>query len=204
MKSLKKIGVLALIMIALIIPAVAIAENVSGDKAAIYDESVRVTGGFNDRSTGTITVKVIGEIIEGDELTITITELKTGNLFGTTTIIVTEADELRGFVNISVSFRIGNPGTYFGVVSLTGTDVHETYNIDSTLRFDVGKSLWSSIWTYVAIILVVVIIAIVIFMRMRALPKVENTGAFTAMEEERRVKKGSSAKKETYKSRSKK
>jgi len=206
MKSLKKVGVLALIMVALIIPAVAVCGNASGE-TGLYDDGVWVSGGFNDRSTGSITVRATGDITDGDVLTATITDLFSGHVFATRTITVVESDEERGYIDIVLSFRIGSPGKYFAIVELTGTNVSEKFNTVSTFSFDVGKSIWSNTWTYVAIIIVIILIAIVLILRMRASPKVEDTGAFTAMEEERQEKRKSSskgAKKETYKGRQKK
>jgi hypothetical protein len=205
MRSLKKTAVVAFVMIALLIPVLAICDNAAGE-AELRTDSVWVSGGFNDRTDGTITVRVFN-INAGDELTVTINNIFTGNMFGgaTRTIVATDADESRGFVDIGVSFRIGDPGKYFASIVVTGDNVSETRNEINTFNFEVGRSIWSSIWTYVAIIVVIIIIGIVLLLRMRAAPKVEHSGAFTAMEEERQVKrKSSSAKKEEYKGRSKK
>ena len=204
MKSLKKVGVLALIMVALIIPAVAVCGNASGE-TALYDDGVWVSGGFNDRSNGTITVRATGDITDGDVLTVTIKDLFSGNVYAARTITVAESDEERGYIDIGLSFRVGTPGKYFAIVELTGTNVSEEFSTVSTLSFDVGRSIWSSTWTYVAIIVVIILVGIVLFLRMRAAPKVDSGGAFTAMEEERQEKRKSSksARKETYKGRQK-
>ena len=203
MKSLKKIAVVAFIIAALIIPVIAISESASG-AAELRDDSVTVNGGFNDRSSGTVTVKVF-TVTEGDEITVTVSDLFSEGTYATATRTATEAEEEAGYMNFVLSFRIGTPGTYYAAVVITGDNVNEARSQDNTLVIEVGKSIWSSIWTYVAIIVVIIIIGIVVLLRIRAAPKVDSGGAFTAMEEERQVKKSSSgAKKEEYKGRSKK
>jgi len=204
MRSLKRIAVVALIMAALIIPVIAISESASG-AAELRDESITVSGGFSDRSNGTVTVNVFA-ITEGDSVTVTVSDLFSKATYATATRTATEAEEEAGYMKFVLSFRIGTPGTYHAAVVITGDDVNEARSQDNTLVIEVGKSIWSSIWTYVAIIVVIIIIGIVVLIRMRAVPKVDNSGAFTAMEEERQVKRKSSpgAKKEEYKGRSKK
>ena len=205
MRSPKKIAVVALILAALIIPVIAISENASG-VSELHDDSIWVSGGFNDRSDGTITVRVHNGI-EGEQFTVTLKNSMTGETYpnATRTVTVTSDDEDRGYIDVSFSFRIGSPGKYFVSVKITG-DVNSSKSELNTYSFEVGRSIWSSIWTYVAIIVVIIIIAIVILLRMRAAPKVDSGGAFTAMEEERQVKRKSSggAKKEEYKGRQKK
>jgi len=204
MKPLMKTAVVAFAMIALLIPVLAICDNAAGE-AELRTDSVSVAGG-NDRSASTVNVRVFG-VAEGETVTVSVYELFDGHLFGSASRTATAADEERGFFDIGVSFRVGT-GTYFAYVVITGDNVSETRNQISTVSFEVGRSIWSNVLTYVAIIAVIIIIAIVVLLRMRAQPKVDNAGAFTAMEEERQVKKKSSssqsAKKEEYKGRSKK
>jgi arginine exporter protein ArgO len=200
MASLKRITLLALVMVALIIPVIAISENTSG-ASELRNESVWVTDGFNDRSNGTIIVRVFN-VIEGEEITVEISNIF-GGLFSSATRTATADDEDRGYMDFGLSFRIGDPGKYYASIVIIGNHVG-SFNEINTFSFEVGRSIWSSVWTYVAIVVVIIIIGIVLFIRMRAQPKVDSAGEFTAMEEERKVKKGSGAKKETYKDRSKK
>jgi uncharacterized membrane protein len=203
MTSLKKIAVLAFITVALIVPALAISKDVSGE-AKLWDGGIWVSNSFSDRSDGTITVRMV-DVVDGDVITVKITDLAENMFPGATrTVTVTEADEERGYINIDVTFRMGTPGHYRAQVIVTGDNVIAPPYNQKSFEFDVGKSIWSSVWTYVAIIVVIVIIGIVLLIRMRGAPKVDHAGAFTALEEERVEKKRTtSAKKEQYKSRRK-
>jgi small-conductance mechanosensitive channel len=207
MGSLKKTAVIAFIMVALLIPVLAISDNAAGE-AELTTDSVWQTGGFDDRTNGTIMVRVIG-IEESDVITVTITNLLTGRVFATKTFVATINDEIRGHVDVALSFRVSDPGKHFASVKISGDNVSEDRNQMSTLSFEVGRSIWSNVLTYVAIVVVIIIIAIVLLIRMRAAPKVDSAGAFTALESERSEKKSAkkkstSAKKEEYKGRSKK
>jgi uncharacterized membrane protein len=67
--------------------------------------------------------------------------------------------------------------------------------------YEVGRSIWSNVWTYVAIVIVILIVGIAFWLRMRSNPKVDSAGAYTAMEEERKATKSKGAKKQEYKGR---
>jgi hypothetical protein len=198
MSLAKKLGVLALVAIALLIPAVALSENAAG-KVALDDNSLWVSNGFDDRTDGTITVRIYNDDTVPADVLVTITDPVSGHVYVERTVTVPgEAGKDFGF-----SFRISSPGTYYLVVEISGADV----GVESSLGIyvDVGRSIWSNTWTYVAIVIVIIVILIAGFIRMRGMPKADNAGAFTAMEEERKAGRGrSGAGKEEYKGRSKK
>ncbi|MCL1984797.1 MAG: hypothetical protein FWG58_05320 [Methanomassiliicoccaceae archaeon] len=209
MSLLKKISVLAVIMIALIIPAAAISGSAAGDVTITGDVKA---GGFDDRTSGTVTVKLYnsGETATGN---VTVSVVKFDDpekVYAKRTVSFT-GDETDGMMDVGLSFRVGTPGTYWAVVMIEGDDVLISSEDGPaqdrmTFEFTVGQSIWSSTWTYVAIVIVIIIVAIAVFIRMRGAPKVDDAGTFTAMEEERKAGKGQRSgrtEKEEYKGRKK-
>jgi hypothetical protein len=200
----KKALVLALAMVALIIPLLA----VSGIAAAAgeLDNSSISAHGFDNRSSGTVTVKVLNGEATERTVNVYITEWSISNdvttwdasknNFASATVTFTEEDESK---TVSLGFRNDSVGTHQARVIVTDTEG----NILTQMGFDytVGRSIWSNTWTYVAIVIVILVIVIAAWLRMRGNPKVDSAGAYTAMEEERRASRSKGAKKEEYKGR---
>ena len=205
MSLLKKVSVLAVIMIALIIPAVAISGNAVGDVEITGDAKA---GGFNDRTAGTVTVRLYNTSIDlatGD-ITVSVVRFDEPGAVYAEKIVSFTGEETEGFMDVSLSFRLDSPGTYYARVIIEG-DSADPIKYSVPVTIEVGRSIWSSTWTYVAIVLVIIIVAIAVFIKMRGAPKVEDKGTFTAMEEERKAGKGQRSgrtEKEEYKGRKKK
>jgi hypothetical protein len=205
MSLFRKVSVLTLVMIALIIPAAALSQDAAGE-AELRDNGIWVSGGFNDRGSGTITVRVFNTGTDVAVVNVKITGAGTDNVYATGTAAV-PGDPGSGFgsVDVPLSFRIGDPGRYWvdvHIESVSGSGVNEAQSV-TVFEFEVRQSIWSNTWTYVAIILVIVIAGIGLFIKFRGAPKVEDTGSFTAMEEERKASKRSTGKEE-YKGRNEK
>ncbi|MCL2142725.1 MAG: hypothetical protein FWH44_00465 [Methanomassiliicoccaceae archaeon] len=202
MSLLKKMCVLAIVAVALLIPAVAISENASGD-AMLYDGSVRQTGGFDDRTNGTISVRVSNSDTSVPvTVNVTIRDPVSGAVYISGRAVTVPAGyDSRDF---GFSFRIGSPGTYHLIVEISGDDAAEV-EFAQSIDIEVGRSIWSNTWTYIAIVIVIIVILIAVFLKMRGAPKADSAGAFTAMEEERKAdRKKTGTDREEYKGRSKK
>ena len=200
MSLLKKVTVLAVIMAALIIPVAALSENAAGE-ASLRDNSVWVSKGFDDRTAGTVTVRVFNTESYPVQVSVSIVDIFSGATYASGNVTVPG----NGSADLPLSFKIGAPGTYHVNVMIKGADVSPIQNQISNFEITVGRSIWSNTWTYIAIVIVLIIVGIFVFLRMRSAPKVDNAGEFTAMEAERKAgKKTSGAKKEEYKGRSKK
>jgi len=201
MSLAKKIGVLSLVVIALLIPAVALSENAAGE-AKLYDDSVWVSGGFDDRSDGTVTVRIYNSDPNSTEVVlVTIKDPVSGHVYINSRSVTLPVGS--AYVDTGFSFRIGSPGSYYVIVEISGD--HVGVEKSQGLYIDVGRSIWSNTWTYVAIVILIIVVAIALIIKMRGTPKAENDGAFTAMEEERKAGRTKpSAGKEEYKGRSKK
>ena len=219
---MKKVLVLALVMVALIIPVTALSDDASGDEGLfVYNGDVDVTKGFDDRTAGTVSVRISNTAADGVTVDVYITDWidysivyadsKKDHPDGISIEGVGSDADDGAFVtkDVSMKFQISSSGEYHlrVVVVEQGMAVdQENMLTGSIFDLSVGRSIWSNTWTYVAIILVIVIIAIAAFIKMRSTPRVsEGAGTFTAMEEERRAeKKRSGTKKEEYKGRKKK
>jgi len=203
MSLFRKVSVLTLVMIALIIPALAISDDAAGE-AELRDSSIWVSNGFDDRGSGTITVRVFNVGTETVAVKVTIVSTGTDDVYATSSVNVPgDTGAGFGYLDVPLSFHIGTPGRYWvdvKIESLSGT-VNDAQSI-MIFDFEVRQSIWSNTWTYVAIILVIVIAGIGIFIKMRSTPKVEETGTFTAMEEEKKAGRKSTGKEE-YKGRKK-
>jgi len=200
MTSLKKVSLLALAMIVLIMPVIAMSDDASGE-VSLYDDDVWVSKGFDDRTNGIISVRLFNA--GTDEVAITVS---IGNVEGITYIsrdLNLQPEEVR---TETLSFRITEPGTYYLEVIVTGEEDAVTEQNRQTLTIIVDRSIWSNTWTYVAIIIVIIIVAIAAFIKMRGTPRgADEAGTFTAMEEERKAgKKRSGTDREEYKGRKKK
>ena len=210
---MKRILVLAMVMVALIIPVAAISDDASGQDVFVYNGDINVTRGFDDRNAGTVSVRVSNTAVGSVAVDVYITDLGYHEYASVKNVSIDgvgmgaeEGDS--EFKDISLTFQIGSPGDHYLKVVVVEADaaVGSDNLIESTFSVSVGKSIWSNTWTYVAIVLVVIIVGIGAFIKMRSTPRVpEGAGTFTAMEEERKAeKKRSGAKKEEYKGRKKK
>jgi hypothetical protein len=217
MTPMKKVLVLALVMVALIIPVTALSDDASGDEGLfVYNGDVNITKGFDDRTAGTVSVRISNTAADGMTADVYITDwIDYGRVYASVKNVSIDGvgldadDGAFATKDVSMTFQIGTPGEYHlrVVVVEQGKAVsQENMLTGSIFDISVDKSIWSNTWTYVAIIIVIVIIAIAAFIRMRSTPRVsEGAGTFTAMEEERKAeKKRSGAKKEEYKGRKKK
>ncbi|MDR2866405.1 MAG: hypothetical protein LBV13_03260 [Methanomassiliicoccaceae archaeon] len=203
MSLLKKVCVLTLVMIALVIPVMAISDNAAGE-VWISRSSVEVTSGFNDRSAGTIMFTVDNDGEDDELVTVSvINRIDTNVVYTVQDILVPAGSKL---YEVYITFRTDSVGTHQAKVVLTSeNDVVHPVKGEMGFSFTVDRSIWSNITTYIIIIVIIVIIAIAVFLKMRGAPKAEKTHSFTAMEEERKAsKKRSSTEREEYKGRKKK
>jgi len=204
MSLFRKVSVLTLVMIALIIPAAALSQDAAGE-AELRDGSIWVSDGFDDRSSGAITVRVFNTGVEPVVVNVKITGMGSDNEYATGTLTVPgDPGSGSGYADIRLSFQIGSPGRHWVDVHIEGAYgvVNDSQSVMG-FEFEVRQSIWSNTLTYVAIILVIVVAGIGIFIRIRGTPKVEETGTFTAMEEERKAGKRGTGREE-YKSRDEK
>jgi len=210
MSLTKKVLALAIVMVALIIPAVAMSESASGD-VKVYNGDINITKNFDDRTAGTVTVRLHNTGL-GD-MTVDVHIVGWAD-FSTvyqsaSNIMVAGLDESEiSFTDVSLTFLVNTPGHYnVRVIVMEHGDVigEDDPITQMGFQFDVSRSIWSNTWTYVAIILVIVVIGIAAFIKMRSNPKLPSeAGTFTAMEEERRAgKQRSRTEKEEYKGRKK-
>ncbi|MCL2607443.1 MAG: hypothetical protein FWD92_02645 [Methanomassiliicoccaceae archaeon] len=198
---MKKVCLLAMVMLLFFIPA---ASGSAAGSVYMNDNSIRVTSGFDDRSSGTLSI-----MLENKSATDIIVNVSVeGNyphpdrVYALRENITVPYDRL---LDVAMSFHIGTPGTYWVKVIVTDASSGEILSERNNIQIDVGQSIWSNTWTYIAIIIVIIIIAIGAYIKIRGNPKVEESGAFTAMEEERKAgKKGSGTKREEYKGRPRK
>lgn len=196
---MKNVSVFALVMIVLIVPAVALSENADGSPY-LDNGDVSVTREFDDRTAGEITVTVHNaNATPMSNVKVYAKDPLSGRTYDTKTTDVAAG----GSAVVRLSFTVDTPGTYWATVFVensTGTIIDQM-----TVSFTVGQSIWSNTMTYVAIVAVIIILIIVAFIKIRSAPKVDNAGAYTAHEEERKAgKKKSGTGKEEYKGRSKK
>jgi hypothetical protein len=205
MSLFRKVSVLTLVLVALIIPVAALSEDAAGD-AELRDGSVWVSSGFNDRGSGTITVRVFNTGTDFAVVDVKITGMGTDNVYAIGTVNVPgDPGSGFGYEDIQLSFHMGNTGRHWVDVHIehvSGSGVNDAQSV-MVFDFEVRQSIWSNTWTYIAIILVIVIAGIGLFIKMRGAPKAEDTGSFTAMEEERKASKRSTGREE-YKSRNEK
>jgi hypothetical protein len=198
MSPMKKVCLLAMVMILFFIPVVS--GSVAGFQ--LSDGNIRETRGFDDRSAGTLHILLENDSSADIVVNVTVRDnLNHAHVYAVmNNITVPYTDS----VDVGISFQIGTPGQYWIRVdvtdALTGDPLSEWST--NTIMITVNQSIWSNTWTYIAIIVVIIIVAIGAFIKMRSNPKVEESGAFTAMEEERKAgKKGSGTKREEYKGR---
>ncbi|MDR0791086.1 MAG: hypothetical protein LBE47_00930 [Methanomassiliicoccaceae archaeon] len=191
----KKAFVLMIAMVALMIPVLALSESAAAADEKWLDNTSIHARGFNDRSDGTVTVKVYNVGLLAREVTVYVGERDNPDSRYASAVIQFQDGEEYKFVDLR--FRMGS-GTHYATVFVTDSAGAELWRM--SFDFDSGRSIWSNTWTYVAIILVIVIIGIAAFLKMRGAPKVDNAGAYTAMEEERRATKKSAGRQE-YKGR---
>jgi len=201
MTMLKKASVLALIMVALIIPVVALSDNAAGEVG--IDKDIRVVGGFDDRSSGSIVVTLYND--GSTEATVTLFVIglyaDDGRVFAGP---LTWKIPAGGIKEDTIKFPCGSTGTHWAKVVVEGDNI-DAVRGEMSFEFTVGRSIWSNTWTYVAIIVVIIIVAIAALIKMRSNPRIpENVGTFTAMEEERKAgKQRSKTEREEYKARKK-
>jgi len=204
MSLLGKVTVLTLVMIALIIPAAAMSDDAAGE-AELRDGSIWVSNGFDDRNSGTITVRVFNVGLESVSVNVTIKDSVTGHVYASSTGVNVPAPAGgadSAAVDVPLSFHMGSPGKVWVDVQIDGDYINTSQSI-MVFEFEVRQSIWSNTWTYVAIILVIIIVGVAVFLKMRGAPKAEDTGTFTAIEEERKAGRKRSADKEEYKGRNK-
>jgi hypothetical protein len=201
----KKMLVLAFAMVALLIPVTALSDNASGE--VMIDGDIDVRGGFDDRSAGRIIVTIYNDSAASVtvDLTIISTFPNDGKVFAKETGIEIPANTA---VNVPLKFTVGSVGTHWAKAVIEGDGVDpEAIQSSMSFSFDVGRSIWSNTATYVAIVIVILVIVVAVILKMRGAPKAEDTGVFTAMEEERRAgrtpSKRTGADKEEYKGRKK-
>jgi len=205
MSLFRKVSVLTLVMIALIIPVAALSDDAAGD-AELRDGGVWVSGGFNDRSSGTITVRVFNAGADAVSVVVKITGMGADNVYAASSTVTIPGDPGTGFsyVDVPLSFHVGSTGRHWVDVHIESVygGLNESQSV-MVFDFEVRQSIWSNTWTYIAIILVIIVAGIGIFIKIRGTPKAEETGSFTAMEEERKASKRSTGREE-YKSRNEK
>ncbi|MCL2712545.1 MAG: hypothetical protein FWD37_04655 [Methanomassiliicoccaceae archaeon] len=204
MSILKKTFVIAFVMIALLIPVAALSDSAAGEVK--IDGDINVRGGFDDRTAGTVIVTVHNSDDENDStISILIVDLLNEDIkYAEVSGIEVPAGKA---LDVPIKFRVGSSGTHYAKVIISGDDVDdEAITSSLTFSFDVGRSIWSNTTTYIAIVIAILVVVIAVVLKMRSAPKVEEAGAFTAMEEERkagRATKRSGADKEEYRGRKK-
>lgn len=199
---MKKVCLLAMVMVLFFIP---VASGSVAGNVYLHDGDVRVTKGFDDRSAGTLSITM-----ENNGATDVYVNISVGGNYPHVGHVYAVAENVMipygESLTVDVSFRIYNPGTYWINVIVTDAlaDEHVILVQSNNIQITVNQSIWSNTWTYIAIIIVIIIVAIGAFIKIRSNPKVEESGAFTAMEEERKAgKKGSGTRREEYKGRRK-
>jgi len=200
MSLMKKSSVLMLVMIALIVPAVALTDNAAG---AVNLNSEVQAGGFDDRGAGSVTFRVHNTGEDSVVVNITIVDLENqGTVYYTSSVTVPG----EGSTLVTARFTVGSAGSYYGLIKISGEGIDPAAPTSSmSFHFTVDRSMWSNTGTYLVIIAVIAIAGIGIFIKMRSTPKAPvDTGTFTAMEEERKAgRKETGTGKERYKGRSK-
>jgi len=201
MSPTKKVCVLAVVMVLFFIP-------VMSDSAAgsvhVDNDSVHVTRGFDDRTAGALSITMENRGATDILVNITIggNYPHTGHVYALRENVAIPYGE---HLTVEMSFHIGDPGIYWVNVIVTDALADEgaaPLTQINHIQITVSLSIWSNTWTYIAIVLVIIIVAIAAFIKMRGNPKVEESGAFTAMEEERKAGKSrSGTKREEYKGR---
>jgi hypothetical protein len=201
----KKVLVLALAVIALIIPVIMMSGAAVADKE--LDLTSISTRGFDNRSPGTVSVKVINELADARTVNVYVTDWNipldattwgaSNNNLVSASVKFVLGDESKV---VNLDFRNDSVGTHHARVIVTDAD--GVILSQMIFSYTVDRSIWSSMWTYAAIVIVIIIVGIAFWLRMRGNPKVDTAGAYTAMEEERRVNRTTkSSKKEEYKGR---
>lgn len=162
------------------------------DAAPGIDQGGIKASGFKQDRDGTLTVPV-GNLVAGTA-TLTITE--NGDIVKTQTYEVNEET-----TQLQISFRL-SVGTHTVDIALENEG---TSAAPAQFTFDVAKNVWSSLYTYVAIVIVAIIVVIIAVLYMRANPRVKPTTTFTELEQEKAAKSSeqtapAKTEKKTYKS----
>jgi hypothetical protein len=208
MSSMKKVSVLMFAVLILAVP-IMLSENAEGD--ILLPANGIHASGFDDRSDGTLTVRVINDTSSAVTVNVLVfadngSVDNLGRLLAANNNIEMGANETRVII---LSFNLGSEGTHH--VRVVVYDASLADNDDRTagvlnqqgVEIYVGLSIWSNTWTYIAMVLVIIVAAVALLIRMRSNPRIpEAAGTFTAMEEERKAGKRSSGR-ERYKGRKK-
>jgi len=200
MSLMKKVSVLVLVMIALIMPVVALTDNAAG--AVNINSNVQASG-FDDMTEGTVTFRVHNSGADSVTVNIRIVNLENESKVYYTSSVTVPGE---GSTLVTARFTVNSVGSYYGLIKITGEGIDPDAPASSmSFPFSVDRSIWSNPSTYLVIIAVIAIAAVGIFIKMRSTPKAPvETGTFTAMEEERKAGKAKTGTgKERYRGRSK-
>ena len=92
--------------------------------------------------------------------------------------------------SVSISFSLGEGYHYLVVKIDTYTDSTMTSNVyhnQSNYELNVKKDIWSSVGTYIALVIVAIVIIAIVVIYMRAKPNNKPTTTFTQLEEEKKA-----------------
>ncbi len=100
-------------------------------------------------------------------------------------------NDVEGNVTLKVSFVLGVGTHNLDVTVKIGSDPA----VPSQIQVTVAKDIWSSVGTYIALLIVAIVVIAIVFVYMRARPNNKPTTTFTQLEEEKKA--ATSAPKET-------
>ena len=167
---------LAVVLLALltVFSAGAVLASDASDADNAYLNSISASD-FYENKNGTLTIPIQ---LDGDR-TIHVVIKENGN----TVVDKTFTDVPASTTSVSVSFSL-SAGTHILndiCVTIGGVDFHGNYTLE------VKKDIWSSVGTYIALVIVAIVIIAIVVIYMRARPNNKPTTTFTQLEEEKKA-----------------
>lgn len=132
---------------------------------------------FYSNKDGTLTLPV--ELDNTRNITITVKE--NGNTIASRTL--TDVASTTHSVSISFSLSEGTHDLLVAIDISNGVSYHNETNYE----LNVKKDIWSSVGTYIALVIVAIVIIAIVVIYMRARPNNKPTTTFTQLEEEKKA-----------------